>query len=193
MKYKDYMIDIETADTEESAVILSIGAVAFNVHNGEIDIGHALYINLNPDHQYKRTRSPDTMEWWSQQSQEARDAFEDPAYPKRDILFALRDLDRWISINCKSGASMWSHDFDKKILRHAYSTNELAMPWHYRDERDVRTLCYLAKRLGLAEYKATFDGTPHRAVDDAIFQARYCSYYFARIHDELHGVKNAYA
>ena len=63
------MVDIETLDTVQSAVVLSIGAVAFDPHTKEL--GEKFYVEFTTDLQAQqrlgRTISADTVTWWMQQ------------------------------------------------------------------------------------------------------------------------------
>ena len=69
----DIMIDLETLSTRNDAVILTIGAVKFNI-NKELDKTKQLYmrINLQSCKNLKMHTDRSTVKWWKEQSKEAQ-------------------------------------------------------------------------------------------------------------------------
>jgi hypothetical protein len=130
---------------------------------------------------YPLTRDPQTVQWWSEQSDEAQAAFADPV----DLREALKRFTSWL-VNLMPEAPtgdyltnlrLWSHGshFDPPILAAAYAACGLSVPWHYRAPRDTRTIFDAA---GIADHSAWLAehpgplGVAHHALDDAICQAR---------------------
>src|SRR5690606_12661716 len=74
------MLDLETLDTASSAVVVSIGAVAFDPYTNAI--GDKFYVEMTEDiaEQQKkgRTISGDTVRWWMQQDVLAKRVFSVP-------------------------------------------------------------------------------------------------------------------
>ena len=74
----DVMIDLETLDTSPTAVVLSLGAVAFDPYTHAH--GATFYVEftnfLEQQTGVGRTISPSTMLWWMQQNATAREVFE---------------------------------------------------------------------------------------------------------------------
>lgn len=124
---------------------------------------------------YPLTRDPRTVQWWSEQSDEAQAAFVDPV----DLREALVRFTDWLDrIDPEPTAiRIWSHGaaFDPPILAAAYEVVGLPVPWHYRAPRDTRTLFDAA---GIEDHSALLARHPgpmavsHHALDDAICQAR---------------------
>lgn len=173
------MIDIETFDTKNTAVILSIGAVRFNIENKKIFEDDAFYTTMKIEDQklQGRTISTDTMLWWMSQSQEAKNE----TFTEVTLLdIALQSLRSWIP----SKSPVWANSptFDLSILRHAYESFEIKCPWHYRDERDCRTMYALAKDLELS-LDTTEAHTAHNALSDAIKQAGHMIQIYQRLND----------
>jgi hypothetical protein len=180
---RDIMIDIETLSTGNDAVIVSLGAVMFDPLTGElgeefysiIDKASCLDIGLVTD--------PGTVEWWNKQSEEAKAILtSDEAVPIQE---ALQEFDKFYKRNgggekmFRSQPSIWGNgsNFDNVILRSAYVHANIKCPWHFVNDKDVRTLVDIGRRLKVDFDKNgnTREGVHHHALDDAKHQAKYCS------------------
>lgn len=218
------MLDLETWGTTPGSDLRSIGACVFDPLVGYV-AGHdcpvgsrqcpTFYLATdNPScdvheqpyrywdegserrYKYPLTRDPATVQWWSEQSDEANAAFANPI----DLREALLDFYLWLTVavpdtimgdpaKCK----IWCHGpaFDVPILEAAWRSiapmNETlpqAAPWHYRSPRDTRTIFDAA---GIDDHSAWLAAHPgplgieHHALDDAICQARAVCAAMARI------------
>jgi hypothetical protein len=140
---------------------------------------------------YPLKRDPQTVQWWSEQSDEAQAAFADPI----DLREALCQFGEWLTLieqrpdgtqDARTNLRLWSHGaaFDPGILAEAYHACGLPVPWHYRAPRDTRTAFDLA---GIEDHSAWLAqhpgplGIPHHALDDAICQARAVCAAMARV------------
>lgn len=147
--------------------------------------------DLERERTWELTRDPRTVQWWSEQSDEAQAAFADPV----DLRSALAMFTSWLyrvagesgdSIAQRSDIRIWSHgaSFDPPILAAAYEAVGLPVPWHYRAPRDTRTLFDMA---GINDHTAWLKqhpgplGVPHHALDDSICQARAVCAAYGRI------------
>lgn len=166
------MLDIETLDIKPSAVILVVAAVFFDPQTGQLGAEFENAVNSQKDHP-GRTISLDTVAWWAKQSDDARKlAFGGTESLKR----TLTNLSRFIHMNSTDQVKVWGNgkEFDCTILEHAFQQLEMPCPWKFWDTQDVRTVITLAELLGFNPKKErAFEGTPHRALDDAKHQARY--------------------
>lgn len=160
------MLDLETLDNRASAAIASIGAVLFDPHGDWIGDTLHIHVDLPCQRAYHRTIGAETVLWWLQQQNDARQSFvtgqnDGPA----DLIVALEALEAFIP---KDG-EIWSNgnSFDFAILADAYDRFNWQRPWKFWLERDLRTLKGLNKGLRLER-----GGTHHNALDDAIHQAR---------------------
>ena len=160
---KHVMIDLETLGTSPGSVILSIGAVAFDIPTKSL--GQTFYVNVCRQQAAAcgLTSDPSTIAWWAGQSQEARDALlVDPVAPDA----ACRAfVDYWRM----TGATMiWSHGatFDIPLLEWMIRLSQPMVPWKFWNARDTRTIFDLAGN-GPDRSK----GTHHNALDDAVNQA----------------------
>lgn len=138
-RFTDIMIDLETLDTKDSTAILTIAAQAFNIDTGEVCPVN-FYARLNYERQIQegRTISVDTILWWGQQSEDAREE----AFGGHMALWeALVNLRKYFDKYCYTDRHVWAKApaFDLAVLKHAYSVLEHEIYWHYSNERDVRT------------------------------------------------------
>jgi hypothetical protein len=166
-------IDLETLSTSPAAVLLSIGAVAVCAATGQtIKFYAATSVASQPD----RKTDASTLDWWSKQSAEARQAF-DYAHSAECPTLAegLAKLTDWLGkLGETHDVHVWGNgsDFDVGILNHAYKEISPFTPWYFRNVRDMRTLFDITKRFGLDIKTATKRvGVHHNALDDAQFQA----------------------
>ena len=229
---KHISFDLETFGTTPGSDIRSIGACIFDPTTGYV-AGHdcpvgsrecpTFYIATdNPTmHEwvpvgpkYPLTRDTRTVQWWSEQSDEAQAAFADPVDLREalvrfgDWLASLRSTahgeDRVYLIGSTSpppdDIRIWSHgaSFDPPILGAAYAAVGLPVPWHYRAPRDTRTLFDIA---GIDDHSAWLNqhpgplGISHHSLDDSICQARAVCAAWERVHqwavdsDDLAGAR----
>ena len=162
----DVMIDLETLDVLPTATILTIGAVKFDPYSvsRSVDDCDALYLKVDLDSCDKLglTVSQATLEWWSQQSQEAQEeAFSDTE--RINIVDAMNQLYKF----CWGAKRVWSHGagFDLVICEHIFSKMQKAVPWKFWQARDTRTLF----DLGLDPDRPPV--LKHHALEDAWNQA----------------------
>lgn len=135
--FTDIMVDIETLDTQPTAVILSIAARAFNIKSGKTEtIGFNVTIEIQSQIDQGRTTSIATVLWWGKQSERASDlAFSE----EMNLLTALIQLREYFQSHCTNNTRVWSRSpsFDLVVLKNALG-NDLPI-WEYNQERDVRT------------------------------------------------------
>lgn len=173
------MVDIETVATCQSARVIAIGACAFELDTVQtpIELEASAFLVSIPEWSYKDYRSdlyttdPKTLEWWASQPQEARDALTiNPSSHEG----AFRMLTSWMRDYLSSNGTVWANSptFDLAILRYHYGTLGIQAPWHYRQERDCRTMFHVFRQFGVASAEYFKPGLlHHRADHDAIRQA----------------------
>ena len=173
----DVMIDIETLGTLETSAVISIGACEMDLDKCEI--GRTFYERIDFNSALdRRTFSPETLMWWMQQSDKAR---QDVIGGKTLAKEALHLLSLWLP----EKPVVWGNGatFDISMLENLYTSKGVPVPWGFRDIRDMRTIA----ALGAADYAEieSTDTIAHRAVDDAIWQARYVCLAWSRIKTSL--------
>lgn len=179
------MVDIETLDTQQSAVVLSIGAVAFDPVTKTL--GETFYVEFTEDLELQqikgRTISADTVRWWMMQSDAAKVVFarrdEDDLIVKAKINAAARmstedglsEFARFIEHNGGKKAQLWGNgaDFDNVIIGSLYESFDMLKPWSYGKNRCYRTI----KRLFGENVPMKREGVHHNGLDDAITQANH--------------------
>lgn len=164
------MLDLETLGTNSQAVIVSIGAVRFDELG--VAVGDDFYAVLNREQQVALGRTIDagTVNWWMQQSEQARKVFTEKSEFASP---ALHRFSEWVGLS--KDPYMWGNgaDFDCVILGSLYDTMGAKKPWSYSRNRCFRTL----KNIALAKDSHKMperEGTYHNALDDAVYQA-YCA------------------
>jgi hypothetical protein len=166
----DIMCDLETLDTANTAVILSIGACVID-WKGET-IGDKFYVAIKPESCDKvgLTRSASTEAWWAKQSEEARKVLSDPEAV--DLEEALIRFAKWLkTVGQYKTTYVWGNGatFDNTILENAYKACNFNLPWPWYNHRCYRTVKDVC---GLKDREPARVGTYHNALDDAIHQTR---------------------
>lgn len=168
------MCDLECLDSASTAAILSIGLVYFDPHTGK-GLGDELYIELSLDALKQqlakgRTMSLNTIQWWMQQSEEARKCWWPFALGravKSSNGEALNALKNFFDIDEK--IVLWGNGatYDNVVLRGYLQTFNAAVPFHYS-----RDYCYRTMK-GMFGHLAELErvGTHHNALSDAKTQA----------------------
>lgn len=173
------MIDIETLSTSKNSVIISLGAVFFDIETGKL--GSSFYYTITREScwEYGLEEDGETLRWWSEQTEEARAVLTCPdaeALPQ-----VLHDFAGWLGENIPENqhAEIWGNgpSFDNAILDNAYKACGIKTPWRYRNERCVRTMVNIGRQLLNIDPKKTIErvGTHHHALADAEHQAKYVS------------------
>lgn len=165
------MLDIETLGTKPGCVILSIGAVYFDPYSNFIST-NTFYRNIYVPSctEIGLESDPDTVAWWDEQSDEARDHLQDNQVFIRE---ACQDFVAWL--NADEYTRIWCQGatFDAPILEHVLRLVGIGTPWKFWNVRDTRTVYDVCD----------FDpktveriGTYHHALGDAYHQARCVQY-----------------
>lgn len=176
-----FMLDIETLGTAPGSVVLSVGAVKFDLESeilAPIVECSPFYSVITLDSSLKAGCTVDgrTLNWWMQQSPEAREAvFNDPkAIPLRDAASAFA---KWSSDHAGPTAIWWakSSPFDFPLLDVAFRRVGIPPIWNYRKLYDMRVISWLYEKVPV-KYPAGV--TAHHALHDAWEQAYVLKQYF---------------
>lgn len=180
---REFMIDIESLDTNSSAVVLSVGAVIWQtkyLHEENAlqwEKISALNLILEMDEQLRvgRSVSQGTLIWWMQQDRTAQaEAFDPDRLP---VNFALSNLNTWITNHSTQISPPITHfwaspaTFDFPILETLYADFEMPLPWRYNQKYDVRTVVNEAN-YSVRDHMASacLSGIPHTPVYDCLWQ-----------------------
>jgi hypothetical protein len=159
------MADLETLGRRAGCSILSIGAVKFD-ENG---LGEEFYrvIRRSSCTAAGLHEDPETLEWWSKQSDAARSVFEEAASEDAvELVSALVSFNNFVG----KGGLVWGNgaDFDNAILQAAYAVTGVQQVWEFWDNRCYRTLKSLYR-----DVKLVRQGVHHNALADAKTQAEH--------------------
>jgi hypothetical protein len=160
-------IDLETMGKGPNAAIVEIGAVFFDVSKG-IGPSFTARVSLVSSVGVGMTMDAETVLWWMQQDKSIMPFSRDGN--DWSLFYALSQLSEFIASFGTGPVCVWGNgaDFDNVILRSAYDACKLPAPWVFRNNRCYRTLNALHPDVVLARTTEK-----HRALDDAIFQARH--------------------
>lgn len=159
------MLDLETWGTRPGCSIRSVGAVLFDPYSEEI--GDEFYANVSDASCVDAGLhvDPDTVAWWSRQTQQAQDAL------TRDQTALAEVADKFNAWWRKNRAIfVWSHgaNFDEPIWSAAAYAVGRRVPWKFWDSRCTRTVYDVAR---FDPRSVRRGGTYHNALDDAKYQA----------------------
>jgi hypothetical protein len=172
----ELMLDLETLDTTNSAVVLSVGAVLFSTEKyagGRLfwDVEDRFYRILDIQQQLdaKRTVSQSTLLWWLRQDSTARaEAFHPVRQDVEQTLEELCDFSKGHLIT-----KFWANPttFDYPIWEDLALTFQSAVPWNYNQKYDVRTAVSEAK-YSAKDHVATVPivGVAHTPIYDCEWQ-----------------------
>ena len=164
---KDVMIDLETFSTKPNAAIVQIGACYFNRVTGEV--GKTFKVNISPRDAvaFGADIDPDTVAWWMKQSDAARESV------LKESGVSLKDALESFNLFLQGAKNVWSHaTFDFPIVMNNFSMAGIKPKVSYRAARDIRTLTNLAGNSDVSKHERV--GTHHDALDDCLFQVKYC-------------------
>ena len=142
------MLDIETLDTQPSALVLSAGWAWFNenrvISSGVVSFDHHLQQRTG------RTTSIDTVRWWKEQAEPLPDSRHGFDVRMLDGELWRTNPRRWANTPSAEGMEdvlVWANSpsFDCVILRHWAASLQRNVPWAFWMERDFRTHKYLVE------------------------------------------------
>lgn len=169
-KPKHLMIDVECLSKTTDAVILSIGAVAFNM-NGTTGAEFEKFVDVNSQIKAGASVEWSTIQWWFNQEETARKQQADATrFPLKDCLV---ELTQFCKDNLDPKFYAWSNgaSFDLAMLNYVYAKFNMPTPYTYKKQLDCRTISWLAK-LSTKNYSDETD-IKHSAVSDCHFQIRF--------------------
>lgn len=154
------MIDCETLDVGERPVLLSIGAVVFN----DQQILHYFDAGISTESTTDFDVSQDTLDWWAEQNETARQLAFSGTENIKDALIRLVNF--YTQHEC---TEIWSKGSlaDIRWINNALDYFGIERPWKYYKEFCFRTLLK-----SVPKFDMPFLGVQHNALDDAIHQAK---------------------
>lgn len=176
---KHLSLDIETMGTAPDGAIVQIGARLFNL-DGDLGEGFTQNVDLQSAMAYGMRVDGQTVAWWMQQDDSARQGLLAPE--PVTLYYALTQFQKFIEQYRPQFVWGNGSSFDNVIVDVAYRCCGLERPWHYKADRDLRTLLAIARIAGVEEVEvrdteaiaASFGidlGRKHDALTDATRQA----------------------
>lgn len=172
------MLDLETISTLPNARIIAIGAVKFSSDKGIYDKFYQAVetppldaLRLMPSHIDCQGFhvAAETVQWWTEQSAEARTVFSDPNAVY--AITALEAFSQWALLEDPiKTVQMWGNgaSFDNVILSSGYRLLNLEQPWFFWNDNCYRTMKKRHPNVQLERI-----GTHHNALADAETQAEH--------------------
>lgn len=141
---KDFVVDIETLDTESSAVLLSVGIVAVDFEEEftfKDLVDNGLFVKFDARSQGKRTVSQSTLDWWKSQSREAFESQVIPSEKDVSLVEGFNRLREYMQRNDFSSKSIvWSRGvLDVMVLTSIAQQLKIEPLFQWWRGRDVRT------------------------------------------------------
>lgn len=171
LRYGELSVDIEGLGISEGDVVLSIGAVAFDLERSDfsrqfyvrISIINALALGMGHD--------ADTLRWWMGQTAARRALEMDARTPMVEVAQALKMLRDFVQEACVERPRVWMKgpSYDGKLLGGAAKASGEPLPWSYSRERCVRTICDEIEE----PRRDSAADVAHGALSDALHQARW--------------------
>lgn len=170
------MVDMETLDTGSHPVILKLSAVFFNPVTGDTSREFNRAIDLNSSLEQGLTVSASTLSWWLKTNSNLLGEIVEEGFTKEggckentSIYSVLEDFSMFL-LHGGEGVNMWGKgpSFDLAKLKNVYNKLGLKAPWHFSNEKCVRTIINLKPEVKEIE----FEGTIHDPIDDCKHQIR---------------------
>lgn len=159
------MLDLETFGTRPGCVVLSIGAVEFDM-SGRCHKRFHAHMETEPQVAAGLHIDPRTVDWWLDQSKEAQTQL-----LKSTRLHPTLVLNDLVQAFDWSDLRVWANGagFDFPILKALFDAYDMQAPWAFYNEMDFRTLKVL---IGKERFKLlqVHNDLKHDALADAIAQ-----------------------
>lgn len=170
-----FMLDIETLALTADAVVWCAAITEFAQNGGEPIMSSQMFMLTN---QPGRHRNSDTISWtMAHGDKELYEQWRDNKTTRH-----LSPAELYTALEKTFGAygsgnyEIWAKGakFDFAVMQSYFSDYGLATPWHYRAERDMRTLQSVLKSLGASDEVLDYDKPliPHNAFYDTVAQAQ---------------------
>jgi hypothetical protein len=171
VKMSNVMIDLETFGIKQGSAIVSIAAIEFNPVTGKEGRSFYQKIDIQSAIDKGLTIDGETIIWWFKQHESVRSQLYTTDGKLNEVLTNFTAFMRSINSNPKD-VKVWGNgsSFDLGLLSHAYNVCKMEIPWHFWNERDVRTIVDLnpnVKRL------TPFVGIQHHPLEDCRHQIKY--------------------
>jgi hypothetical protein len=167
-KYTHLMVDIETLGLQTDSVILSIGAVCFNIEDGTLGEEFEMYPIVET--QNNRNMEWSSLKFWLNQPDSVRKQ-QSESIRTSHLLNCFYSFSEFCSENLTTDFKVWGNGFDIPLLNQAYSQYNIKTPWSYKGIFDCRTIVWLAN-ISTSEYNNASE-QKHNSIIDCHYQIRF--------------------
>jgi len=175
----DLMIDIETLGTGPDSVVCSVGAVAMDMDKLQVLGIHGHWaLDWNSQIRAGRKIDPDTVAWWMQQHDLARQALVSPNARQAHTPVILREISEFFARVKPAGVWANGADFDCVLIQSLYRSFEQPAPFNFRQHRCYRTVRALCPYV---QSRPMGNKVAHNALHDALYQADQLMDYLASL------------
>jgi hypothetical protein len=173
-----FMLDTETVGLGETAGVLEMAIVPFLLSNPLAHYpGQVIQLSLQPQLDMGRTLDGGTLKFWLDQPKEAQAPLVKSldGGDRESVRDALQSFGIWAGAWAANATKveLWSKGagFDTRIAKNLFAQFAVEWPFHFRSERDLRTLMAMA---GIDSKTLTRrpDEPEHNALGDCRFQIR---------------------
>lgn len=141
MKDKNHlMLDLETLGDKSFSIIVSIGAVIFNIETGEILDMYYTPVDIDSSLKFGFRPTGGTIKWWMNQNDVARKKITQPGIQINEMVLQFDEFFRKNEVKYIWGNSA---KFDIGLMCDVYDRLGLNVPWQFRNEMCYRTLTNL--------------------------------------------------
>lgn len=162
------MIDIETLGRDSFSPLVSIGAIEFKPEENKA-LGREFYqvVDLK-EAVIGYGIDAETLKWWMQQPEKAREVFKEHGQPVQSTLIMLS---QFIHQTTKGDDfRVWARgDLDFNILEQKFKLCTVDIPWKYNQKRDSRT--FIEELIDFCPCFQEENDNEHNALSDAIYEA----------------------
>lgn len=170
----DLVIDLETLGIKDDAVILQVAMVSFDNETFEVQRGWNWFLNMHDQANNDRHIEVDTLAWWMQQSDEAREVIQMATRPESHSLedFKQDFWETWkaeltfADVDCVWAQGTKDQTWMESLLG--------STPWNYWQYKDIRTVETIAAKQGFMvkelKEKLRAKRCAHNALDDCMIQ-----------------------
>jgi hypothetical protein len=161
-----HILDLETLGIRPGCIVATVGIVKIDLTL--LEVGEVFYQRIDLESSVRHGLSADlsTSLWWLDKPAEIRKELTDPGAD--DLPQALANITRFLGpapVIYGNGPS-----FDCTHLSAAYRAAKMPLPWHFRDERCLRTEKAAILRQG-GKWDRFENPFPHHAMHDALCEA----------------------
>lgn len=141
----DFMVDLETLDNIPTAVVVQIGAIAFDRADGSIVAEFCTNVDIQSELDAGFSISGSTIGFWMQQALQGQCTW---LTGGRDSKRAMQDFIDFLDTYTTKSSLIWSHStFDAPILFYHMNKHGLRTKAHWNKWVDLRTISFMARQV----------------------------------------------